>query len=119
MGPGASVKSSSQRRRCGAPASRSRCAVRSFSTQRGSGFVPDQLSAFDSFVADLAIAHPAGLRVEALHGVQVMATMAYRGTEDVAGAALAAFPRNAPGTTVLKTGSSEERRVGKECVRTC
>jgi len=66
--------------------------------------VPDQFSAFDSFVADLASAHPAGLRVEALHGVQVMATMAYRGTEDVAGAALAAFARNAPGTTVLKTG---------------
>lgn len=67
--------------------------------------MPDhQLSAFDTILADLPTAHPAGLRVEALHVHQTVATMAYRGAEDDTGAVLAAFARGAPGATVLKTG---------------
>jgi sarcosine oxidase subunit gamma len=73
--------------------------------QRGNAFVPDhRLSAFAPFVADLAIAHPSGLRVEVLHGVHAVSTMAYRGSEEVAGAALTVFARSAPGATLLKTG---------------
>ena len=67
--------------------------------------MPDhQLSAFDPILADLPTVHQAGLRVEALQIHQIVATMAYRGAENETGAALAAFARGAPGTTVLKTG---------------
>ncbi|KAB2857743.1 MAG: hypothetical protein F9K41_02945 [Sphingopyxis terrae] len=105
MGLSVSAKPSSPRRRYGAPALRSRCAARSFLTQRGIAFVPDHhLSAFDPIFAALPNSHSAGLRVETLRVLQTVATMAYRGAEDDADTVLASFARGAPGATVLKTG---------------
>ncbi len=67
--------------------------------------MPDhQLSPFDPFLAHLAAAHPAGLRIEVPHTVRTVATMAYRGREEAAGAALASFAQGQPGATVLRTG---------------
>lgn len=67
--------------------------------------MPDrQTSAFDPFLADLADVDPSGVRIELWPVVRTTVTMAYRGAEETAGAALAAFANDAPGATVLKTG---------------
>jgi heterotetrameric sarcosine oxidase gamma subunit len=73
--------------------------------QRGSACVPDrETSAFDPFLADLGVADASGVRIELWPAVRLTVTMAYRGAEESAGAAMAAFVNDAPDATVLKTG---------------
>lgn len=67
--------------------------------------MPDnRLSAFEAFLADLDVADPAGLRIEAWCAVKTVVTMAYRGSEGVVGERLAAFAQRAPDNNLLKTG---------------